>query len=181
MEITACAFTGHRPSRFKFGYDEEDVLCNKIKREMLDQILALYNNGITHFYTGMAMGVDIWAAELVIAMMKIYPDMQLYCVIPYEEQAMKWSQEYRNRYYHILEQSTRNILISKRYSNVCYAQRNRYLVDNTQILLAVYQHSEQKSGTKQTVAYAKQKQKGIIYIDPDSAKLTPITICATSN
>lgn len=30
----ACAFTGHRPFRFAFGYDEGHALCRMIKSEM---------------------------------------------------------------------------------------------------------------------------------------------------
>ena len=43
MRQTACAVTGHRPSRFKFKYSEDYSLCKKIKRAMFGQFKKLYD------------------------------------------------------------------------------------------------------------------------------------------
>ena len=37
MNQYACAITGHRPTRFCFGYNEEDPLCQKLKECLLEQ------------------------------------------------------------------------------------------------------------------------------------------------
>ena len=39
MEDLTCAFTGHRPSSYKFGYDEEHPDCCKLKALMTLQIV----------------------------------------------------------------------------------------------------------------------------------------------
>lgn len=57
-----CAFTGHRPSRFHFGYDEQHQDCIRLKWAMASQITTLIHNGVTTFLTGMALGVDMWGA-----------------------------------------------------------------------------------------------------------------------
>ena len=60
-----CAFTGHRPQSLPFGFDESDKRCTSLKSVMRDQIVALIENeGVTHFITGMALGVDMYAALL---------------------------------------------------------------------------------------------------------------------
>ena len=69
----SCAFTGHRPSNFSFGYDEEHPDCCKIKAIMATQVVSLIQNGVTTFLTGMALGVDIWGAEIVLACKKTIP------------------------------------------------------------------------------------------------------------
>jgi uncharacterized phage-like protein YoqJ len=57
MENTlTCAFTGHRPSSFHFGYDEQHPDCVKLKLIMASQIAALIDNGVKTFLTGMALG-----------------------------------------------------------------------------------------------------------------------------
>lgn len=62
-----CAFTGHRPQSLPFGFDESDKRCTSLKSVMRDQIVALIENeGVTHFITGMALGVDMYAAEIVL-------------------------------------------------------------------------------------------------------------------
>ena len=45
---------------------------------MRDQIVALIENvGVTHFITGMALGVDIYAAEIVLDLKSKYPHITL--------------------------------------------------------------------------------------------------------
>ena len=41
MRNVACAFTGHRPMKFSFGYDEEDERCIRLKLVMAQQIASL--------------------------------------------------------------------------------------------------------------------------------------------
>lgn len=52
----SCAFTGHRPSGFVFGYHEQDERCLRLKRALFDKITALAQTGTRIFYTGMAEG-----------------------------------------------------------------------------------------------------------------------------
>ena len=73
-----CAFTGHRPQSLPFGFDESDKRCTSLKSVMRDQIVALIENeGVTHFITGMALGVDMYAAEIVLDLKSKYPHITL--------------------------------------------------------------------------------------------------------
>lgn len=56
--LRRCCFTGHRPE--KLTADPE-----AIKASLAAEIDAAIVDGITVFITGMARGVDMWAAELV--------------------------------------------------------------------------------------------------------------------
>ena len=97
-----CAFTGHRPQSLPFGFDESDKRCTSLKSVMRDQIVALIENeGVTHFITGMALGVDMYAAEIVLDLKSKYPHITLESAIPCETQAIKWSVASRERYYNI--------------------------------------------------------------------------------
>ncbi len=78
-----CAFTGHRPQSLPFGFDESDKRCTSLKSVMRDQIVALIENeGVTHFITGMALGVDMYAAEIVLDLKSKYPHITLESAIP---------------------------------------------------------------------------------------------------
>lgn len=72
-QVTACAFTGHRPTRFSFKYDEEPSDCLKLKAVLVEQIGFLYQQGVTDFYTGCALGVDMWAGEAVLSLIELHP------------------------------------------------------------------------------------------------------------
>ena len=40
----ACAITGHRPTRFRFKYDENNNGCKRIKKRIRDQLIQLYSS-----------------------------------------------------------------------------------------------------------------------------------------
>ena len=46
-------------------------------------------HSVTHFISGMAIGVDMIAAEIVLELKKDYPQITLECAIPCETQAVK--------------------------------------------------------------------------------------------
>lgn len=58
MSRLSCAFTGHRPKFFPWGYNEVDPRCVELKVAFSNQISLLVNEGYTDFLCGMALGVD---------------------------------------------------------------------------------------------------------------------------
>lgn len=170
-----CAFTGHRPSNFRYGYDEQHPNCVKLKLIMAAQIAALIDNGVTTFLSGMALGADTWGAEIVLALKRQRPDIRLIAVLPCETQANKWSVEQRERYFNILAECDDVTYISRHYTNDCMFRRNRWLVDHASFVLAVF-NGEPKGGTAYTVNYAYQEKRAVILIHPDTGKITPYTV-----
>ena len=88
--LCSCAFTGHRPAHFSFQYDESAPGCVQLKSVLEKQILRLYHRGVTDFYTGCALGVDLWAGEVVLSLKRQNLDLQLHCIIPFEGQERRW-------------------------------------------------------------------------------------------
>ena len=86
MKTTTCAFTGHRPKSFPWGYDESAPDCVLLKEVLAAQISALAERGITDFLSGMAQGVDLWCAQIVLDLKKKYPSLKLHAILPCEEQ-----------------------------------------------------------------------------------------------
>ena len=162
-----CAFTGHRPERFSFGYDESAEQCNELKALLADWIGIFVASGIKTFYYGAAQGVDMWAAEIVIGLKKSHNDLQLIAVLPCETQALQWPPDLRDRYYNILTDCDDVVKLNKEYTATCMNERNRYLVDHTDYILAVYDgHSD--GGTAFTVGYAKENDRTILIIHPET-------------
>ena len=60
MNRNSCAFTGHRPSKFPWKYNETDSRCVELKAALSVQITELASSGVTHFLSGMGEGVDAW-------------------------------------------------------------------------------------------------------------------------
>ena len=160
-----CAFTGHRPRKFPWGYDETDARCIALKKALTEQTARLVEAGYTDFFSGMAEGIDTWAALAVLALKKENSALKLHCVLPCEGQADRWSASARELYFSILEQADEVVYVSREYSADCMLKRNRYLVDHAACLLAVY-NGEWRGGTAMTVRYAQRKKRKILIIDP---------------
>ena len=161
-----CAFTGHRPRKFPWGDDETDARCVALKKALTEQITTLVETGYTDFFSGMAEGADTWAALAVLALKKDNPALKLYCVLPCEEQAGRWSASARELYFSILEQADEVVYVGREYSKDCMLKRNRYLVDHAACLLAVY-NGEWRGGTAMTVRYARKLGREVIILIPD--------------
>ena len=164
MVEKSCAFTGHRPKKFPWGYYETDARCLALKKTLSEQIAKLADAGYTDFFSGMAEGVDTWAALAVLALKKENPALKLHCILPCEGQADQWSASARERYASIVEQGDSIVYISREYSKDCMLKRNHYLVDHTACLLAVY-NGERRGGTAMTVRYASKLGRKIIILE----------------
>ena len=167
----SCAFTGHRPNKFPWRYDETDSRCVALKRAMTEQITALAEAGVTDYYSGGADGTDCWASLIVLALREKNPALKLHCVLPHQGQADKWSDSAQERYHSILKQADSVEYVSRAYYDGCMIDRNHRLVDSAGLLLAVYSGAR-RSGTGATVNYARKMGREIIVIDPLTRSVT---------
>lgn len=109
--MKTCAFTGHRPQHLPFGMNENDERCTDLKETLKEQIINLIEKeDVTHFITGMALGIDLYAAEIVLDLKARYPEITLESAISCETQAVKWSMAQRERYYDIAAQCDKKIM-----------------------------------------------------------------------
>ena len=169
--MKTCAFTGHRPQHLPFGMNESDERCVRLKEILKEEIINLIEaENVTHFITGMALGVDLYAAEIVLDLKARYPSITLESAILCETQAVKWSAAQRERYYDIAAQCDKETMLQSHYSPDCMDKRNRYMVDHADVLIAVWDGSP--SGTGKTVRYAHQQGKSVTVIDPVSLDVT---------
>ena len=150
-----CCFTGHR--KLNTGGKLKEVLS-----EVIDKAIA---DGYTDFYCGMALGIDMFAAEILISKMKENPSLHLHAALPCPEQDLKWTGEEKSRYEEILHFASSKTIISPFYTKTCMLTRNRFMVDNSERVIAVWNGS-MRGGTAYTVRYAKSQNKEIHLIRP---------------
>ncbi len=164
MKQTTACFTGHRPQNLTFGFDETHVDCVCLKAEIKSAIENAIQNGFNTFISGMALGVDIWCAEEVLRQKQGGKAAELVAVVPHKGQEKGWSSGYKVRYRKILEQCQKVEVLNPYYVPGCLGQRNRYLVDNSSLLIAVVGKSS--GGAKNTVDYALSKKIEVVLITP---------------
>lgn len=154
MKTTAC-FTGHRPEKLMF--ESEEVL-KMIKSTLYFQIYDAVQNGFDKFISGVARGVDIWAAEYVLRIREEFPHIKLICAVPFHEHAKSFKGEDLYMLNSIMENADEVVYVSEHYSHDCFKKRNYYMVDRSSLLIGIVY--DKRSGTGQTINYA--RKKGIV-------------------
>ena len=167
----ACAFTGHRPQKLPWRFDETAPGCVALKETLAAQVAMLIENGYTEFLSGMAPGVDIWAAQIILDLRENNSALKLHCILPCTAQSAKWSAALRKQYRAILEQADSIIFVNRADKKNCMLERDRFLVSYASLVLAVY-NGERRGGTAATVRYARKLGRELIVIDPATRTVT---------
>ena len=138
MAEIACAFAGYRPKSFPWGYDENAPDCVLLKEVLATHISSLAERGVTDFLSGIVQGVDLWCAQIVLDLKKKNPALKLHTILLCEGQESKWTASAQELYQSILTQANEVVYVGQEYNRDYMLKRNRYLVDHSAILLAVY-------------------------------------------
>ena len=158
-----CCFTGHRPAKLPWGDDERDPRCLDLKRSILRELEKLYRTGYRHFISGMALGCDLYFAEAVLELKEIYPSITLEAALPCSGQADRWAESNRARWQRILAACDLETVVQEHYDRWCMLRRDRYMVDRSSMILAVF--DDTPGGTKYTLDYAAKQRLDILLLD----------------
>lgn len=148
-----CCFTGHRPE--KLAQTEAEI-----KVWLTERIRDAVRDGYAVFISGMARGVDLWAAECVLSLRETDGGIRLICASPCEGFETRWSQKWQELYHEIIVGADETVFISPRYDLSCFQKRNEWMVDHSSRLIAVYNGAP--GGTRNTVDYARRQGLEIV-------------------
>ena len=154
MEELTCAFSGHRPEKLPWGNDEKDPRCMALKVQMEKALRALCQAGVRRYLCGMARGTDQYFLDILCRLREEYP-IKIMAAIPCPTQSDRWPETERRSYYEALRRCDETKLLEDHYTKGCMLRRNRYMVEQAQILMTVFDGSP--GGTAATVAYAKAR------------------------
>ncbi len=158
-----CCFTGHRPGKLPWGTNEADPRCAALKASIARELEGLYQRGCRHFLSGMAQGCDLYFAEGVLALRDIHPDVTLEGAVPCPGQADRWPEGERRRWRAILDACDVETVVQRHYDRFCMHRRDRYMVDRSRCILAVFDGTP--GGTRYTLNYAMDRRLEILLLD----------------
>lgn len=150
-----CCFTGHRPEKLTRSEKEITALLEA-------EIRAAISDGFVTFISGMARGVDIWAAEIVLRIKTEGYPIRLICASPFEGFERAWSIGWQRRYHRILEAADYQKIICPEYSRDCFQQRNEWMVNHSARVIAVF--NGERGGTKNTIDYAARHSVPVVML-----------------
>jgi uncharacterized phage-like protein YoqJ len=147
--MSIVGITGHR----KISHSVD------ILKKCLKEILL--KNDCKSLISGMSLGWDTIAAETAIKL-----NIPLIAAVPFEDQASLWTQEQQEYYLGLLGYA-KEIYIppikAGSNKNAGYFARNRWIVDNCDILIA-YIIDFKTGGTAHCFSYAEKQKKQIVKI-----------------
>ena len=150
---TVC-FTGHR------GIPKTEALY--IPGKLKKQLEELIESGAFRFRAGGAVGFDTVAALSVLELREKYPHIMLDLILPCRDQTKSWNEIDKRVYDYIISQATSIEYVTERYTSWCMHERNRRLVNGSQVCIAYLTHSS--GGTAYTYSYALEKGLTVINI-----------------
>ncbi len=154
-----CCVTGHRPDAFPWKDDTEDsrfhILLKRIE-QAVDTALLL---GAGRFICGNALGVDTWTAQIILEKRKLHPGIYLEIALPFL---------LHNSHVDVCRKiqgqaDLAHVVSASKSMGAAYFDRDKYMVDNSDIIIAVYDDElSPKGGTQRTLEMAKKKGLEII-------------------
>lgn len=153
------AITGHRPNKLGNDYNLTSPLLKKIESKLQS---IIDDKKPTLLITGMALGIDTLWAKLAIK-----NNIPFIAAIPCEGHESRWPDSSKKIYYEILTNPlcTIHYVSEEAYTNCCMQKRNEYMVDECDLLIAVWDGTA--GGTYNCVKYAKEQKREIIRIKPN--------------
>ena len=154
VKIETVCFSGHRIISGDRAVKIPHVL------EML--ISGLVAMGAKSFRVGGAIGFDTIAALSVLEAKEKNPQITLDLILPCRDQANGWNENNTKAYNYILSRADSISYVYDKYRKGCMHERNRRLVDGSDMLIAYLEKKD--GGSAYTYNYAEEKGIEIINI-----------------
>lgn len=150
------AFTGHRPNKLG-GYAPNNPIRDWVSDRIRQELIRLKP---TMVISGMALGVDQWAAQVACDL-----GIPFIAAVPFKGQEGMWPGVSKHDYRRLMKEAHEVVVVCEGgYSAHKMQLRNEYMVDRCDVLIAVWDGTP--GGTGNCVRYATNKRKNIVQIDP---------------
>ena len=151
---TVC-FSGHRPEKLPGKGSTDRPETEFIRNLLREKINTCISEGYTRFLSGVARGIDLWAAQTVLELRERYPAIRLELVLPCPSQPDRWQAQDVAVYKEIRALADEVHYVSGTYFTGVLQLRNRKLVENAAVCIGYLTDSHTHSGgTAYTVLQA---------------------------
>lgn len=149
-EMKTCCVTGHRD----IPLHQQQTIRSRLEQEV-ERAIA---DGYICFLSGFAEGIDLMFAKIIADKCRMYPYIRLEAVLPYRGRYTRLMKTADTRA--LLDSCTAVQVVSETSHSGVYHQRNRYMVERSSRVIAVYDGRE-TGGTVYTVQYARRQEKDV--------------------
>lgn len=157
-------------------FDSKHIGIKYIKKVIKKKLIDLIEDGLEWVLISGQLGVELWAAEVVIDLKNQYPQLKLAVITPFLNQQNNWNEANKTLYEEITMSADYLDSISRKdyESPVQLKQKNEFLVNKSDGILVIY--DEEKPGSPNYyLTNARKRQENtsyeIFYIYPEEIEL----------
>ena len=148
---TTCSFTGHRILKKEFTLEDLSLVIDNA-----------INKGYKTFLVGMARGFDLKCVKVLAEKKQAGKKIEIIACMPCKDQNKYFTEKENQEFLEMISLTDKQVYLQENYDSECMFLRNKYMVDNSSLLIAYYHY--QRGGTHSTVTYAIKQNKEILYI-----------------
>lgn len=160
--------------KYKYNELETPTVQLKLKISEILSKLAAECSTLT-VITNAEYGIPLWCAEIAESL-KLVGDntINLSLVIPHDEQELTWYEQWRDRYYKIIELADEVKNLDEEYTEDClevseyYTACDKYIADNSDVILAITTSEKLPA----ILNYVKEQKISTIMLDADNLKIS---------
>ncbi len=156
--LLRCSFSGHRPEKL----NEPEEAVREWLEQQIDQAIA---DGYRTFISGCAMGVDIWAGQIVLRKKAANAEIRLIAATPWPGFANKWHTDWQVQYNDLLKNADLTVPVCSHYHKGVFQQRNEWMVDHSNRVIAYFNGAP--GGTRNTIDYAVSQGIEVVTNNPN--------------
>ncbi|WP_146553889.1 SLOG family protein [Rummeliibacillus sp. SL167] len=118
-----------------------------IKKALQDRIIPLLEDGLEWVILSGQLGVETWAAEVIMDLQMEYPELKYAIMTPFLDQEKNWNESKQEKYEMILSQADFVTSLTKRPYEAPwqFTEKNKFFLKNSDGILIVYDEEKQGS------------------------------------
>ncbi|HWI49702.1 MAG TPA: DUF1273 domain-containing protein [Rummeliibacillus sp.] len=118
-----------------------------IKKALQDRLIPLIEDGLEWVILSGQLGVETWAAEVVMDLQIEYPELKYAVMTPFLDQEKNWNEAKQEKYEMILAQADFVTSLTKRPYEAPwqFIEKNKFLLKNSDGILIIYDEENEGS------------------------------------
>ncbi|PSL40409.1 putative phage-like protein YoqJ [Planomicrobium soli] len=157
-------------------FDDKNPGIRFIKKALENRLRSLVDEGLEWVIVSGQLGVETWAAEVVIDMKKEFPELKYAVLTPFLEQEKNWNENKQEKYRTIIESADfHRSLTNKPYEAPWqFIEKNKFFLRNSDGILIVY--DEETDGSPKFIKqeaerYAEKADYEVLTITADDLRV----------
>ena len=173
--INRLVITGYKAHELGIFNDKHPGI-GIIKKALENRLTPLLDSGLEWVILSGQPGVETWAAETVIDLQELYPELKFAVITPFEEQDKNWNEAKKEAYQFILVHADYSVSLTKRPYEAPwqFIERDKFLLRNSDGILIVYDEDNDGSPKfmkKMALKFAETSNYEVLTITADDLQL----------